>query len=255
MGQCPADPEEHRALGSDPPVEEVPYPGGQQADSPYRSRRRRGCGTVGRRSRSRQGALGRRRRPAHTRPLRCPRAAARPALPRRRHITGTRGTRAAGAEGRPAGPAWAAGTEHSALSGARCRPQPGGDAGGPADSRETSSKLPRKVWDRPEVQPPGRVAPAAHISLLPSGHTLLDPHAPADHPPGRDPTWTDPRRPLGTGPSLPGEGNGSPGARSGHPPQKQPLAINKAAGHLPSRLMLEARRAFIDPLWAGAVVP
>lgn len=99
----------------------------------------------------------------HTRPLRCPRAAARPALPRRRHITGTRGTRAAGAEGRPAGPAWAAGTEHSALSGARCRPQPGGDAGGPADSRETSSKLPREVWDRPEVQPPGRVAPSAHI--------------------------------------------------------------------------------------------
>lgn len=34
MRQCPADPGEHQALGSDPPVEEVPQPAEQHADSP-----------------------------------------------------------------------------------------------------------------------------------------------------------------------------------------------------------------------------
>lgn len=68
------------------------------------------------------------------------RDAARPALPRRRHIPGTRGTRAHGADGRPAGPAWAAGTQHSALSGARCPPQPSW-----ADSQHSSPKLSREV--------------------------------------------------------------------------------------------------------------
>lgn len=254
MGQCPADPEEHRALGSDPPVEEVPYPGGQQADSPYRSRRRRGCGTVGRRSRSRQGALGRRRRPAHTAPempqsRRSPRSAPPPAHHRHTGNTGR------GCRGTPGGARL--GSRDRALRVVRGEVPPAARTG-----RWGSRRLPGNLLEVAprSLGPPGGAAAGQSRPLSPHLPPATWPHAPGPprpgrSPPGRDPTWTDPRRPLGTGPSLPGEGNGSPGARSGHPPQKQPLAINKAAGHLPSRLMLEARRAFIDPLWAGAVVP
>lgn len=196
MGQCPAEPEEHRALGSDPPVDKVPFPGEQDADSPYRSRRRRGCGRAGRRSRSRQGALGRRRRPAHTAPE-SPRsgasaagAAPEPALAPLCPAAGT--SQAHGGHGprvlRDArrGPPGQPGPSTPRCRGRGGEVPPGGDAGGSANSRETSSKLPREVWDRPEVQPPGRAAPSAHISLLPPGHTLLDPHVLAD-PPGTGP--------------------------------------------------------------------
>lgn len=137
------------------------------------------------RSRSRQGALGRRRCPPE--PLRTPqrrrsrhRAAARPAASTSQ-AHGGHGP--AGAEG----PAWAAGTEHSALSGARCRPPPGGDAGGTANSRETFLEaVPRSSGQ------PGGAATGQSRPLIPHLPPATWPHAPGTA------SGTGPRRPTPT---------------------------------------------------------
>lgn len=56
-------------------------------------------------------------------------------------------------------------------------------------------------------------------------------------------------------PGHPRSGPAALGALSRLRPQTEPSGIKKAEGHSPSRLTLEERRARIDPLWAGAVVP
>lgn len=67
----------------------------------------------------------------------------------------------------------------------------------------------------------------------------------------------EPRKNPGDGTPRPTtDPRGKGAAALGTPPANRALrGIKKAEGRLPSRLMLEDRKAFIDPLWAGAVVP
>lgn len=106
-----------------------------------------------------------------------------------------------------------------------------------AGSLQISSELPekfgraRKSRHRAEPQPPSR--PLAARSRDEPRKTPGD---------GTPRPTTDPR--------------GKGAAALGTPPANRALrGIKKAEGRLPSRLMLEDRKAFIDPLWAGAVVP